>query len=615
MRHDLLRLFVVFLVLPAASLSWAQGGRPVDPAALGRAAADLAAEERAAPTTEENVHERFGRLVGLAKAMHRSGAFPGLEEAFPAAKAQDIRRMLASGDVSGAAAAVRRYAEALEKAEPVQTAKGTAAPPFAPPSGAVPSDVVPSDVASPGVGAGPAPKRPPPKKAAPPKPVVVRLRYPESVKQLVVTAAVPNVEKGAAVGGFKTAFPSKTVSPKDGIASLKLTGTPVFIETGEPVFAPAAPPGADSFFGAHPADVKNAEKPYALATDLGLGWNRRALAAWIEFQDDAAVDAGKFNFTTFDARLRAVPKNMQTLLTLSLVGRLAGDASLGDGAWRAQKMNADGRWNLKHGDEKYAAFLQRIVSRYGAGKGLPAGVSRVKYWQFENEPDLSRARSDVKGFARLMRLTYDTIKKADPRAFVLMGGVSGRAGVRGFEKYYTPVLRELAGTSMDAFDVHYFGMVGGWKNLDDIYGAVRRGLDENGYSGLPVWMTECGTYSQAPAGSDLPEQTEREQAEELVKRMVYALGLGVKKVFWAWGLVEGFHGRDDLFDRTGLVYSGKFPGGGRAGERKLAYYAYKLLAAKLSGCGPEATRLELGPGAYGFVFVRGGQSVAVLWAG
>ena len=76
---------------------------------------------------------------------------------------------------------------------------------------------------------------------------------------------------------------------------------------------------------------------------------------------------------------------------------------------------------------------------------------------------------------------------------------------------------------------------------------LRSSLLDSGFEAeaLRFWITETGTYSGDPVndktgGPGDPYQDEKQQASGLVKRYVSALGTGIEKVFWAWGIREGF---------------------------------------------------------------------------
>jgi len=570
----------VFAFLCSPSVIQAQDP---DPANFLRAARDFAAQEERSPATSENVAGRLGMVLGLAGAMEASGAFPDLPKVFSHEDAGRIKELLAAGKRIEAAEylsrCVRRLPEAAGKNPTFAAAQ--VAPPHAP-AAPVPGVDISLDIGAPAA---------------------------------TVVSSVPDAASGALVKDFAAAFPFRVVEAKNGRISLRLTEEPVYVEAAP--CRPALVRGASSAFGAHPAAARGESAPFALAEELGIGWHRAPLAAWLEVQPDADLAAKIFNFERMDERLRGVPKNMAVLLTISLIRRLVQDASAHPGPG-PMSMRQDGKWDVVGGEGAYAAFVKRLAGRYSgaAGKAPPEGIAPVKYWQFENELDISRARSDAAGFAGLMRLTSKTLKAVDPKAFVLMGGDSGEDGGAGFERYYAPVIAKLAGKGMDAFDMHHFAPAGGWKSLGERYARIRETLDKAGFAKTPIWMTECGTYSGLPVGSPgLPFQDERVQAEELVKLFAYGLGLGIQKIFWAWGIKEGFHNREDRFDLTGLVYDGQGQNDPGAGIKKLGFYAYRRLVAMLGGAAVRAELLNLGAGANGVLFHRDCGDLYVLWAG
>jgi len=569
----------VFALVCSPSLILAQ--HP-DPANFLRAAQDFAAEEKQSPATAENVAARFGMVLGLAQSMEASGVFPDLAKVFSHEDAGRIKELLAAGKRIEAAEYLSRCVQRLPEAAGKNPtfAAAQAAPPA--PAAPVPEVDVSLDIGAPAA---------------------------------TVASAVPDAASGALVKDFAAAFPSRIVEAKNGRISLRLTGEPAYVEAAP--CRPSLVQGAGSAFGAHPAATRGEAAPFALAEELGIGWHRAPLAAWLEVQPDADLAAKIFNFERMDERLRGVPKNMAVLLTISLIRRLVQDASAQPGPG-PMPMRKDGKWDVAGGEGAYVAFVKRLASRYSGagGKAPPEGVAPVKYWQFENELDISRARSDAAGFAGLMRLTSKTLKAVDPKAFVLMGGDSGEDGGAGFERYYAPVIAKLAGKGMDAFDMHHFAPAGGWKSLGGRYARIRKSLDKAGFAKIPIWMTECGTYNGLPVGSPgLPFQDERVQAGELVKLFSYGLGLGIQKIFWAWGIKEGFHNREDRFDLTGLVYDGQGQNDPGAGVKKLGFYAYRRLVAMLGGAAVRAELLQLGAGAYGVVFHRDCGDLYVLWAG
>lgn len=120
-------------------------------------------------------------------------------------------------------------------------------------------------------------------------------------------------------------------------------------------------------------------------------------------------------------------------------------------------------------------------------------------------------------------------------------------------------------------------------------------LNADGFPAIPFWIAEMGAYSGDPAPVsifnpllDYLFQTEQQQALDYFKRFVYPLSFGVKKIFPAFGLMEGFKYDGGYFDHTGLIYDGWDPVGMTPsdqglGVKKLGYYTYKKMTEILEG--------------------------------
>jgi len=272
--------------------------------------------------------------------------------------------------------------------------------------------------------------------------------------------------------------------------------------------------------------------------------------------------------------------------------------------------------------ESYKEFVRASVRRY----------SFIKYWQVGNEPNLAIKSAD---YAQYQRMSYEAIKEADPSARVLMAGLAGNMDLFSLnDPGYEPVLRELNGRYLDIFDVHFYGdakggrtvfrdprgkksRLLGYRDFKLVYDYYRGLLDRNGFAHVPIWVTEMGTPSgESRFGPQILSQTEAEQARDLLKRHIYPMALGVQKIFWAFGILEGFGEWDhDFFDHTGLIYSGR-DGIHQPGQRKLAYYTYRLMLEMLDGC--DLSRIEAVleddvRHVYFYQFTKNGHNILVGW--
>ncbi|MDQ7826703.1 MAG: hypothetical protein RDV48_28125 [Candidatus Eremiobacteraeota bacterium] len=449
---------------------------------------------------------------------------------------------------------------------------------------------------------------------------------PVTSKAVTIISSVPSCERGSEVKAFSGAFRKLSAKAHNGSVSVQAGREPVFISDGD-TSLPGNVPAEKSPFGFHPANVAGDRKPFGAAEDIGIRWHRGFYAYWIVIQrDNEDIEKGRYHWVENDREWGAVPPSMTILANIGLPERLKPNPV------KAGKTGAHDRggslWQLNEPEEAYLSFVKAAVDRYdGDGKNdMPGLKVPIKYWQFENEPDL-RGNSDWEGFAHLQEITYKAIKKQCPAAKVMMGGQSG-GGIETFDAFYAPILKKLGGRFVDIYDFHYYGDARlDWRGVKKIYDHIRKTLDSLGYKKTEIWITEMGSYSGAPGDEkerqgprqdphrikDRP-QTEREQARDVVKRYVYPLALGVKKVFWAFGLMEGFKHDDGYFDHTGFIYDGEFDNDPPRGTKKLSYYTFKLMTQTLEGADwDKAGILDLAGNVYAIRVPRGKGTVTILW--
>ncbi|HID76037.1 MAG TPA: hypothetical protein EYP56_08580 [Planctomycetaceae bacterium] len=367
----------------------------------------------------------------------------------------------------------------------------------------------------------------------------------------------------------------------------------------------------DSPFGFHPArvppDVSGGD-PWAPARDMGVHWHRPVVYAfWFRCQPtDGDRAKGLFRWDRLDRSVQDVPPHINVLWNLS-----------------ARFATRPGSF-LPRDVEGYKKYVAAVVERYdGDGIDDAPGSPVVRYWQVENEPNLGFPPRSPESYAELLQMTYRAAKRASPRCRIVIGGVGGWVGrgpnssLHGFRRFYLPVLKRLDGAGFDIFDYHWYGNASGeYRGYGEVHRQVRAALDEHGFSHAPIWITEMGSFSRHPRHN--PPQSEQQQAADLLRRYVYPLSWGVQKIFWAFGLIEGFKHDDGYFDHTGLIYDGRGSDDRGRGVRKLAYFTYKLMTDKLEGKRFAGELAGLPPHVYAYRFIDGQESrdanaVTVLW--
>ena len=370
----------------------------------------------------------------------------------------------------------------------------------------------------------------------------------------------------------------------------------------------------ESPFGFHPAGVA---KPgytgngYGDAQNIGVKWARDGIYAfWFLIQPD--LSSQEYDFTLYDSQWSRIPNEMKVLANISPLGPINDSYCLPNSY-------------LPVDEQKYVAFVKATVERYD-GDGItdmPGLTNPIKHWMVWNEPNTAKS-----GFADLQRITYTAIKAACPDCLVLIGGVPGMPPVAdyllNFDLHYKPILDALGGKYVDIMDFHWYGnSTGDYRDAKEVYNQIRAVLNADGFPPIPIWITEMGSYSgdPAPVGPlpDYPLQTERQQALDYFKRFVYPLSFGVKKIFPAYGLMEGLHYGGGYFDYTGLIYDGWDPAGGAPydlglGVKKLGYYTYKKMTEMLEGSDWENIETIRDSGdVYIFKFIKQGAPVYVAW--
>jgi hypothetical protein len=242
-------------------------------------------------------------------------------------------------------------------------------------------------------------------------------------------------------------------------------------------------------------------------------------------------------------------------------------------------------------EDNLQMFIQTSVERYdGDGVNDFDSSISIKYWQVDNEPFIGDTWIVDKGgttktYARYVELLNESVKKADPKAMVVLGAeMSPKDGKGTITDNMREVIEYLKNkNAFDIVDIHYWGEASNYKM--ELAAEIRKTLDENGYSYVKIWSCENNTYVNEPAGHS--SQTEEQQAISLVKRYVYNFSHDVEKIFLTH-LVDFscFAGRcDGLFDNIGIISDGENSGEttATAGVKRLSYYSQVLLAQSIYG--------------------------------
>lgn len=180
----------------------------------------------------------------------------------------------------------------------------------------------------------------------------------------------------------------------------------------------------------------------------------------------------------------------------------------------------------------YADWVTEVVERYdGDGVDDMPGLKRpIKHWEVDNEPDLKntlQARGSTvdpttfctpEQYMAVLRTTAAAIRRADPEATVLNGGIYRPHAPNGVN-YLDSLIDQGLLEVVDVLSLHTYFDGPGTETLE-------RGLSA-APAGARVWLTETSVASTGERWMD-----EAWQAEMVHRVHATALVAGVEKVFW-----------------------------------------------------------------------------------
>lgn len=271
----------------------------------------------------------------------------------------------------------------------------------------------------------------------------------------------------------------------------------------------------------------------------------------------------------------------------------------------------------------FRAFVEKAVERYdGDGVDDAPGSPVVKYWAIENEVDLKLFWGDTpENYAELLRQSYSAIKQANPRAMVVMAGMSDPLNIQNsydfFAKVFSALKDQKTGPRERPFDILSFHLYNFENNLiqrtQERLSFFKDQLNQNGYPETPVWLTETGDYSGRPAETGFAEKSEKLQAENLVKIYVHSLASGISKIFWVT-LTEwsGYGGKNSVWDNVGLINN---PATDGESHPKAACHAFRIMARILEDSDwSDIETVRQDDGVFIYKFRKAGRSVQVAWS-
>jgi hypothetical protein len=184
--------------------------------------------------------------------------------------------------------------------------------------------------------------------------------------------------------------------------------------------------------------------------------------------------------------------------------------------------------------------------------------------------------------------------------------------------YLRAFLAAGGGDWIDVYAFHYYGLAApdpSWPgaqlydSAEAIVAGMRAALTDYDLEDRPIWVTETSTFSGQVGAV---EQSESEQAADLLKRFLLLWALDVEVVQWCYVTEPQYEGTGEgFFDQSGLVYDGLGTHDRGEGVLKRAYYAYVRMIERLRGAQFLGRDLDSGRSLYRFETETG--PIAILW--
>ena len=380
-----------------------------------------------------------------------------------------------------------------------------------------------------------------------------------------------------------------------------------------PTSADASPIPGHSFFGMNlyitGLERSKSEKDTLIgaAQDLGVRWSREEMS-WANLEPDMK---GIYNWGAYDPAIDALRR-----ANIDIVGAIQTTPYWASGV---AKTTPNWYWHVPRDPQDFADFAYAAAKHY---------ASKIHVWEIWNEPDVdSTFQCDGCNrpalYAQMLALSYAAIKKANPDAIVLVGGLS----VHDYNNQGMAFLDQVVSASggklnFDVLSIHPY-MPDRQPESTDPKTVVQnfpyrlemahKWLIAHGAPNKEIWVTEDG-YSTCSACGVLGV-SEDEQASRMVR--LYAIAMASPNVTHLdyFQLKDKFNaGPEDLWGNMSLMRNDL--------SYKPASKAYKVMTEQLEGA------TYLGQGAlmravpnrwqtqydrYHYRFAKGGTVINVLW--
>ncbi len=239
------------------------------------------------------------------------------------------------------------------------------------------------------------------------------------------------------------------------------------------------------FFGLNEDIVWNPESDWPMIMARLEGSGAQSLRMPIRWRV-VEPQRGGWDYSRVDRAIAAVPASIEILATLMSVPEWANGMhpDTCEGWFDAYPPKDLADWTV---------FVETTVRRYKA---------RIRHWEIWNEPngvDFYRPLPDPPGYTALLRAAYEAVKRADPDAVVVLGGLQMNGIIPNpWSPVKTPdFLEDLykagAGPYFDVCNIHPYVLPSeGAAHMMALIRDTLALMNRYGDARKPLWITEIG---------------------------------------------------------------------------------------------------------------------------
>jgi hypothetical protein len=154
--------------------------------------------------------------------------------------------------------------------------------------------------------------------------------------------------------------------------------------------------------------------------------------------------------------------------------------------------------------QSFAKFVGETALRY---------KDSIEYWEIWNEPNIPfswNPRPDAKKYAEMLKDSYEEIKKTNPSAIVLSGGLAASDNEKNGSisplTFMSTLYSSDTNKYFDAVAIHPYSFPASpnnkawWNSWQQIL-PIRQLMNDNGDYAKKIWLTEYGTPTGGPGKS------------------------------------------------------------------------------------------------------------------